>query len=111
MEQGGEILSEREEIAPRDRDMEYLMLGLRTSRGVEKSEFENRFRLPFSPIQSVLEKFGNSGHTLQTEGRWHLTAEGFLVSNSIILAVLEALNEEKQRRADAAASGDFRIIP
>ena len=111
VEQGGDILSEREEIAPRDRDMEYLMLGLRTSRGIEKSEFENRFRLPFSPIQSVLERFVQSGHAEETDGRWHLTAEGFLVSNSIILAVLEALNGEKQRRADAAASGDFRVVP
>ena len=103
--------SEREEIAPRDRDLEYLMLGLRTAHGVEKSEFENRFRLPFSPIEKVLEGFTASGHTAQTDGRWHLTAEGWLVSNAIILAALEALHQEKERRARAAADGDFRILP
>ena len=111
VEQGGDILAEREEIAPRDRDLEYLMLGLRTAHGVEKSEFENRFRLPFSPIEKVLEGFTASGHTAQTDGRWHLTAEGWLVSNAIILAALEALHQEKERRARAAADGDFRILP
>lgn len=111
VEQGGDILSEQERIAPRDRDLEYLMLGLRTMRGIEKREFENRFCLPFSPVQAVLERFEKSGHALQTEGRWHLTAEGFLVSNGIILAVLEALTEEKERRRLAAESGDFRIRP
>ena len=111
VEQGGDILAEREEIAPRDRDLEYLMLGLRTAHGVEKSEFENRFRLPFSPIEKVLERFSASGHTAQTNGRWHLTAEGWLVSNAIILAALEALHQEKERRARAAADGDFHILP
>lgn len=111
VEQGGDIIAQREDIPPRDRDVEYLMLGLRTSRGVARREFENRFCLPFAPIQAALERFVKTGHARCDDGRWHLTAEGFLVSNAIILEVLEALSAEKQRRAEAAARGDFRIAP
>lgn len=42
-------------------------------------------------------------------GRWHLTPRGFLVSNQIIGGMLDALAADKQRRADAAARGDFRV--
>jgi len=111
VERGGELLSESEYIAPRDRDTEYLMLGLRTVRGVEKGEFERRFRLPFAPMEQVLARFAQSGHAVCADGRWHLTPEGFLVSNAVILQVLEALNAEKRRRLAAAAEGDFRIVP
>ena len=111
VEQGGDILSEREEIPPRDRDLEYLMLGLRTVRGIERREFENRFRISFRPIQAVLERLEKGGLTACTQGRWHLTSRGFLVSNAIIGQVLEALHGEKERRRSAAASGDFRIVP
>ena len=105
----GELLSEQERIAPRDRDTEYLMLSLRTSDGVDAKSFENRFRLPFAPIAAALEPFVRSGHAVCEDGCWHLTAEGFLLSNTIILAALDALGQEKVRREQAAASGDFRI--
>ena len=44
--------------------------------------------------------------------RWRRTAagtRGFLVSNQIIGGMLDALAADKQRRADAAARGDFRV--
>ena len=43
------------------------------------------------------------------KGRWHLTPRGFLVSNQIIGGLMDAQAEEKQRRAEAAARGDFRV--
>ena len=105
----GDLVDEQERIAPRDRDTEYIMLGLRTVRGIDKAVFENRFRLPFAPIEAALEKFRASGHTVCENGRWHLTAEGFLISNTIILAALDALGQEKVRREQAAFRKDFRI--
>lgn len=105
----GELVDEQERIPPRDRDTEYIMLGLRTARGIDKATFENRFRLPFAPIEAVLEQFRASGHAVQENGRWRLTAEGFLLSNSIILAALDALGQEKVRREQAAFRKDFRI--
>ena len=105
----GELLSEQERIAPRDRDTEYIMLGLRTAHGIDKRTFENRFRLPFAPIEAVLENFKESGHAVCEDNRWHLTAEGFLLSNTIILAALDALGQEKIRREQAAFQKDFRV--
>ena len=105
----GELLSEQERIAPRDRDTEYIMLGLRTSDGIDARVFENRFRLPFAPIAEALEPFRKSGHARCEDGRWSLTAEGFLLSNTIILTALDALGQEKIRREQAAARRDFRI--
>ena len=93
--EGGDIFSEREAIAPREREGEYLMLGLRTARGVEKGEFESRFGLPFAPVEAVLARFARTGHARCHEGRWRLTPEGFLVSNAIILEALEAIGAEK----------------
>ena len=105
----GDLVDHQERIAPRDRDTEYLMLGLRTARGIDKQTFESRFRLPFSPIEAVMEKFAASGHAVKENDRWHLTAEGFLLSNTIILEALDALGQEKVRREQAVAQKDFRI--
>ena len=109
VEEDGDILAENDRIPDRDRDIEYIMLGLRIAKGVSRQEFEYRFRLPFGPIQTVLEKFGESGHAVLRGGRWRLTPEGFLVSNQIIGQCLEALAEEKVHREEAAARHDYRI--
>ncbi len=111
VETGGNILSESEEIPERDRDLEYLMLGLRTAHGIDKHIFEYRFRLPFAPIDKALEHFQEAGYALKIrDGRWRLTPEGFMVSNQIIGQVLEELGKEKVRREQAAADHDYRVF-
>ena len=105
----GDLIDQQERIPPRDRDTEYVMLGLRTTWGIDKRTFENRFRLPFAPLEAELERFSRSGHAIYEDGRWHLTAEGFLLSNTVILAVLDALGREKVRREQAAFHKDYRI--
>ena len=47
---------------------------------------------------------------VRTEGGWRLTPKGFLVSNSIIAALQEALGQQKAARLAAAAEGDFRVV-
>lgn len=110
VETQGDILSENERIPARERDLEYLMLGLRTARGIFKQEFEQQFRLRFGPVQAVLERFEKTGHAVLSDGRWRLTPEGFLISNQIIGQALEAVAEEKQRREDAVLRHDFRVV-
>lgn len=105
----GPLLSENDRIPPMDRDVEWLMLGLRTVRGLDPAEFEARFRRRFRIFLPFLEECARAGYAVPEEGRWHLTPQGFLVSNRIIGGVLDILAAEKQRRADAAARGDFRI--
>ena len=106
---GAPMLSEREAIPPMDRDTEWVMLGLRTVRGLDPRECENRFRRRFSCFAPLLDQCARAGYAVETEGRWHLTPEGFLVSNQIIGRMLELLAEDKRRRAEAAARGDFRV--
>ena len=105
----GPLLSESDRIPPMDRDIEWLMLGLRTVRGLDPKEFENRFRRRFRCFLPFLEQCREAGYAVCEEDRWHLTPRGFLVSNQIIGGVLDALAAEKRRRAEAAARGDFRV--
>ncbi len=103
------MLSECERIPPLDRDTEWLMLGLRTVRGLDPGAFERRFRRRFSCFLPFLKTCEAAGYAVEEAGRWRLTPEGFLVSNQIIGGMLDALAADKRRRAEAAARGDFRV--
>ncbi len=86
---GGQVLREVQEVPPRERAGEYLMMRLRTVSGLDPKEYEKRYLLPFGPLQKVLEKQKENGLAVKTyDGRWHLTPNGFLVSNSIISDLL-----------------------
>ena len=87
----GELLPEREAIGPRERLREYLLLGLRTAEGISREEFSRRGGPSFAPVEAVLERCRQAGDARRTEAGWHLTPEGFLVSNRIIGLALEAL--------------------
>lgn len=106
---GSPMLSESERIPPLDRDTEYVMLGLRLREGLDPREFERRFRRRFNCFVPFLEQCRQNGYACEEEGRWHLTPKGFLVSNQIIGGMLDALAQDKRRRAEAAARGDFRV--
>ncbi|MCI6569249.1 MAG: radical SAM family heme chaperone HemW [Dysosmobacter sp.] len=109
--EGTPMLSENERIPPLDRDTEYLMLGLRTVRGIAPKTFENHYRRRFDCLLPFLEECRKAGYAVREEdGSWHLTPGGFLVSNQIIGGVLDALAADKQRRTDARARGDFRVV-
>lgn len=108
---GTPILSENERIPQLDRDTEYLMLGLRTVRGIAPREFENRYRRRFDCLLPFLRQCEQADYALENEdGSWCLTPKGFLVSNQIIGGALDALAADKQRQADAKARGDYRVI-
>ena len=87
----GVILSECESIPKKERAGEYLMLRLRTTSGIEAEEYMKSFLLPFAPLEKLLIKYERSGLAVKTaDDRWHLTPKGFLVSNAIIVELLEA---------------------
>ena len=88
---GGQVVEELEEIPMRERASEYIMLRLRTTRGISADEYEKQFLLSFDPLEEVLKKNRNLNYTAETsEGRWHLTSKGFMISNTIISDLLEA---------------------
>ena len=89
IQNGGAVLREVQDVPPRDRAGEYLMMRLRTSMGIEPEEYERRFLMPFAPLAEALEVFRQRGLAVHTyDGRWHLTPQGFLLSNSIISDLL-----------------------
>ena len=89
---GSPAYSEREEIPASQRDAEWLMLNLRTVRGLDPAEFESRFHRSFDPFLPFLMQCQQAGYAALEEGRWHLTAEGFLLSNQIIGELLDLLD-------------------
>ena len=82
-------LSEREELSPAQRAAEWLMLGLRTVRGLDPAEFEALFHRPFSGFLPFLNQCRQAGYAVSEDGRWHLTPRGFLLSNQIIGQLLD----------------------
>jgi len=91
----GVILSECEPIPLRERAGEYLMLRLRTVDGVEENEYVRSFLLPFKPLEKIFQQLQKSDYAAQTNGRWHLTPKGFMISNTIILQLLEEQQKSK----------------
>lgn len=87
---GGPVLSECQEIPQRERAGEYLMLRLRTSEGIEAQAYTKQYLLPFEPIEALLEEYRAQDLAAFDGVRWHLTPRGFLVSNSILVSLLEA---------------------
>lgn len=91
----GTILSECESIPLRERAGEYLMLRLRTVDGVEAGEYTRSFLLPFEPIEAKLQTLADEGFAVQEHGRWHLTPKGFMLSNPILIDLLEEQQKSK----------------
>lgn len=104
------VLAESEDGETLARDYEYVMLSLRTAVGIDRRTFENRYRQRFDPMEELFMQYELAGLAARTEGGWRLTPRGFLVSNSIIVALQEALGRQKVARLAAAAEGDLRIV-
>ena len=91
---GGEVMEDLQEIPLRERAGEYLMLRLRTYNGIAADEYERMFLLPFEPLAKVLANHRTMGYVgINEEGRWYLTAKGFLISNTILSELLIAQDE------------------
>ena len=79
------MLEEVQAIPDRERAGEYLMMRLRTVSGMEANEYESRYLLPFAPLEAALMQLKEQGLAAKTfDGRWRLTPNGFLISNTII---------------------------
>lgn len=81
---------DEKEIGKREREVEFVMLGLRMSEGISKSEFFERFSIDFD------EKYGEKLKELEklsyienNEERVTLNERGFELSNAIISEILD----------------------
>ena len=86
---GGQVMRDVQTIPNRERAGEYLMMRLRIASGLDPREYEKQFLLPFGPLEQALLQAKERGLAIKTiDGRWHLTAEGFLLSNTLISDLL-----------------------
>lgn len=89
VETGSPPIDESQPISRPEQAREYLLLRLRTQRGIEEWEYRRKFGLNFEPISRRLEFFERHRWAEQSGHRWHLTPEGFLLSNTLILELLD----------------------
>ena len=87
--EGGNVIDSSELIPQRERCGEYLMLRLRTVRGIDGQEYRRTYFMDFAPLEARLREFAAQGWAEEAEGRWHFTPKGFLVSNQLIGDLLE----------------------
>ena len=73
---------------------EYLMLGLRTTRGICESEYRSIYPADFSLILEKLKICEKHGWAVNNNDRWNFTPKGFLLSNILIGQVLDAQSEQ-----------------
>ena len=90
---GGTVIDQSELIPQRERGSEYLMLRLRTTRGIEEWEYRREFFMNFDPIEQKLEEYERQGWAERHDRRWNLTPKGFLVSNQLIGELLTVQEE------------------
>ncbi len=89
--EGGDVVAESEELPLKARAGEYIMLSLRTSRGISESEYTNRYGEGFEKMKPYFKKLISGDFARCTEDRYRLTPRGFLVSNTIISELLSSL--------------------
>ena len=86
---GGTVIDDVQDVPPRERAGEYLMLRLRTNLGICAADYEKQYLLPFAPLEAELEKCQQHGYAVKMDsGHWRLTPTGYLLSNSIISDLL-----------------------
>jgi oxygen-independent coproporphyrinogen-3 oxidase len=78
-----------------ERASEYLMLGLRTTRGISEDEYAAIYRGGFGPLEELLKDYSVRGLARFRDGRWSFTPPGFLLSNRLIGELLDAQTECK----------------
>lgn len=84
-----DIVDEYKNIDPLERAVEYVMLAMRTSRGISEQDYRVRCQCDWRPMEKALKAFAKKGWAEKTGERWHFTVPGFLISNQLIGILLE----------------------
>lgn len=103
----GNILDEYEKIDLLGLAAEYIMLGMRTARGISEKEYRSIYRSEFEPIEKLLKEYEYKGWAVCENGRWHFTPPGFLLSNLLIGLMLDRQAEHKANESPWVDAADM----
>ena len=92
---GRSVIDWSEEISDFERAAEYLMLWLRTTRGITEQEYYEIYPCSMKYVDELLSGYAHNGWAVQKDGRWMFTPEGFLLSNVLIGEILEAQTRQR----------------
>jgi len=95
MDTNAPLIDSEEVIAPSDKAVDYLMLGLRTTHGISGAEYFQIYPADFTVIETLLIQWEQQGWTRRLDGRWSFTPTGFLISNRLIREILDAHTEQR----------------
>ncbi len=80
-----EVFYELETLTDNDRYNEYIMVGLRTSDGIDRDFISNNFnKSQLNYFENILSKYKNNKYLSIENSSIKLTSEGILISNTII---------------------------
>ncbi len=91
---GEALICKLEEISREERAREYIMLGLRTAKGIEQEEYTRFFYLSFDSLLERLRFYADKGLAMIEKGRWRLSGDAFFVSNPIISDIIDSISAE-----------------
>lgn len=89
------IVDLSEDISDFERASEYLMLLLRTTRGISEKEYYEIYPCSMDKTIELFRFYETQGWAILSGERWHFTPQGFLLSNTLIGEILEM--QTKQR--------------
>ena len=87
---GLSVVDRCEWVSDTESAAEYLMLRLRTARGISEREYFDLFGFKFDFAFDLLRDYEKRGWARYEAGRWRLTPGGFLISNVLIGNLLES---------------------
>ena len=83
-------LREEAPVSPADAQFETLMLGLRTTRGVQETAYRQMHGAPLSARYGrTLERLAAQGLLMHENGWWRLTRRGMDVQNAVLVELME----------------------
>ena len=95
IEAGENVIETAEIVSGFDLAAEYLMLRLRTKHGISEEEYHAIYKGGIRYVLELLDTYRERGWAVFREGRWSLTPEGLLLSNTLIGEILDAQQRER----------------
>ena len=85
------IIDEYEQVVlPVQKAAEYIMLGMRTVKGISEEGYRNIYKSDWAPLEKTFAEFAARGWAKKNGDSWYLTPSGMLISNTLINAMLDA---------------------